>query len=409
MKSKKEQLYDANYYIESFEKCKKESIWKSSVQKYEMNLLRNINRQIKSLKEDTYKPLPFNEFTLTERGKTRQIKAVCIEDRVMIKILCEKILTPEIRKYLIHDNGASLKGKGVQFARDRFEMHLHKYYRKRGSNEGYILLMDFSKFFDNIQHEKLIEQYEEKLKDKELISFIKLIIDSFKVDVSYLSDKEYEKCLNHVFNVLDHADVDKDLLTGEKYMKKSIGIGSQISQISGLLYPHRIDNYCKIVKGLKFYGRYMDDTYVIHESKEYLNELLKEIEYICKEYGIFINKKKTQIVKMSKVFTFLKVRYVLTDTGKLIKRINKETVIRERRKLKKFRKKLDNGEMNYKDIEDSYKSWRGNLKCYSSYHALKNMDNLYNELFIKSFKKGEIKHERKNEKNTGNGTENKKS
>ncbi len=76
-------------------------------------------------------------------------------------------------------------------------------------------------------------------------------------------------------------------------MDKSVGIGSEISQISGLLYPSRIDNYCKIVKGLKYYGRYMDDTYVIHESKEYLKQLLREITEICNEYGIFINNKKT--------------------------------------------------------------------------------------------------------------------
>lgn len=385
MECKKELLYDADSYIESFEKCKKESIWKASVQKYEMNLLRNINRQIKSLKNNTYKPLPFNEFTLTERGKTRQIKAVSIEDRVIMKILCENILTPQITKYLIHDNGASLKGKGLHFTRNRFETHVHKYYRKHGSNEGYILFMDFSKFFDNIQHKRLIDQYETKIEDKELINFIKLVIDSFKVDVSYMNDEEYNNCIDHIFNALDYSEIGKDILTGEKYMEKSIGIGSQISQISGLLYPHKIDNYCKIVKGLKHYGRYMDDTYVIHESKEYLKELLKEIEQICKEYGIFINKKKTQIVKMSKPFTFLKVRYMFTDTGKLIKRINKETVKRERRKLKKLRKKLDNGEIDYKDIETSYKSWRGNLKRYSSYRTLKNMDNLYNELFITQF------------------------
>ena len=385
MECKKELLYDADSYIESFEKCKKESIWKASVQKYEMNLLRNINRQIKSLKNNTYKPLPFNEFTLTERGKTRQIKAVSIEDRVIMKILGENILTPQITKYLIHDNGASLKGKGLHFTRNRFETHVHKYYRKHGSNEGYILFMDFSKFFDNIQHKKLIDQYETKIEDKELINFIKLVIDSFKVDVSYMNDEEYNNCIDHIFNALDYSEIGKDILTGEKYMEKSIGIGSQISQISGLLYPHKIDNYCKVVKGLKHYGRYMDDTYVIHESKEYLKELLKEIEHICKEYGIFINKKKTQIVKMSKPFTFLKVRFMFTDTGKLIKRINKETVKRERRKLKKLRKKLDNGEIDYKDIETSYKSWRGNLKHYSSYHTLKNMDNLYNELFITQF------------------------
>ena len=39
-----------------------------------------------------------------------------------------------------------------------------------------------------------------------------------------------------------------------------------------------IDNYCKIVKCMKYYGRYMDDIYIIHEDKEYLKGLLNDIQ-----------------------------------------------------------------------------------------------------------------------------------
>ena len=334
-------LCDANLYLDAFNKCKKGSIWKESVQRYEMNLLKNIDHQITAIQNGTYEQLPFNEFPLNERGKTREIKAIHIEDRVVLRNLCDNILTPNIEKYLIYDNGASVKGKGIHFTRQRFETHLHKYYRKHGSNEGYILLMDFTKFFDNIQHDKLVSEYEQRIHDKDLIEFLRKIIDAFKIDVSYMNEDEYKYCLNSVYNALEYAKIDKSLLTGEKYMKKSVGIGSQISQISGLLFSTRIDSYCKIVKGLHYYGRYMDDTYVIHESKEYLKELLHEINKICDEYGIFINHKKTQIVKLTKTFTFLKTRYNLTDTGKVIKRINKDSVTRERRKLKKFRKMLN--------------------------------------------------------------------
>lgn len=378
-------LCDANLYLDAFNKCKKGSIWKESVQRYEMNLLKNINQQITAVQNGTYEQKPFNEFTLNERGKTREIKAIHIEDRVVLRNLCDNILVPGIEKYLIYDNGASVKGKGIHFTRQRFETHLHKYYRQHGSNEGYILLMDFTKFFDNIQHSKLINEYEKRLHDKNLIEFLAQIINAFHIDVSYMDDEEYKYCLNSVYNALEYADIDKSLLTGEKYMDKSVGIGSQISQISGLLYPTRIDNYCKIVKSLKYYGRYMDDTYVIHESKEYLKQLLNEITKICNDYGIFINQKKTQIVKLTKTFTFLKTRYNLTATGKVIKRINKNSVTRERRKLKKFRKMLDEGRITYKEIQEQYNSWRGNLKYYSAYNVTKNMDKLFNELFIKPF------------------------
>ena len=74
-----------------------------------------------------------------------------------------------------------------------------------------------------------------------------------------------------------------------------------------------------------------------------------------------------------------------------------------RRKLKKFRKKLDNGEMSYKDIADGYNSWRGNLKYYSSYHTMKNMDELYNELFIKPFIEGRDYYEQINRKSSNKG------
>lgn len=388
-------LYDANEYIESFKKCKKGSIWKESVQRYEMNLLQNINKTIKAIKSNTYEQLPFNEFTLNERGKIREIKAIHIEDRVVLRTLCDKILTPSITKYLTYDNGASVKGKGIYFTRKRLETHLHKYYRKHKSNDGYILLIDFTKFFDNVCHDKLIDEFSKRIDDKPVLDFIQSIIKSFRIDVSYMSDEEYEYCLESIYNAIEYAKIDKKLLTGEKYMDKSIGIGSQISQISGLLYPTRIDNYCKIVKGLPYYGRYMDDTYIIHESKEYLQNLLHEIEDICNEYGIHINKKKTQITKISKTFIFLKTRYFISDTGKVVKRINKKSVTRERRKLKKFRKFYENGEVTYEEIYNQYNSWRGNLKYYSSYDVIKSMNKLFDDLFFKPFLEGRDYYEQK--------------
>ena len=59
----------------------------------------------------------------------------------------------------------------------------------------------------------------------------------------------------------------------------------------------------------------MDDIYIIHEDKEYLKGLLNDIQGICDELGLFINPKKTQIVKLSHGFTFLKIKYNLTGTG----------------------------------------------------------------------------------------------
>ena len=397
-----EPVYDANALLDAFRQAKKGTAWKESVQRYEMNLLRNINHTQKELANGTYEQKDFYEFSLSERGKTRHIKSMHISDRVVQRSVCDNVLIPELQRYLIYDNGASMEGKGIHFARKRLSTHLHRYYRKHKSNEGYILLIDFSKFFDNINHEPLIEAMRNKIGDTETMSFVEKLIDTFKIDVSYMTDEEYKESLNTLYNALEYAKIDEEELTGQKFMKKSVGIGSQISQISGVFYPTRIDNYCKIVKGMKYYGRYMDDIYIIHEDKEYLKQLLKEIEQICDELGLFINAKKTQIIKLSKGFTFLKIKYSLTDTGKVVQRVSRDSVTRMRRKLKKLRIKLDQGEIGFEDVRCAYNSWRGSVAHYDSYTTLKNMDKLFDELFIEPFIEGGYNNERETENGTRN-------
>jgi hypothetical protein len=131
-------------------------------------------------------------------------------------------------------------------------------------------------------------------------------------------------------------------------------------------------------------ARYMDDSYLIHHSKEYLQHCLEEIKKLCNELGIVLNPKKTQIVKLSRGLTFLKTRFNLTNDGKVIKRVNKEGIVKMRRKLKIFKRWLAIGKMTPKDVETSYRSWQGHVNRCNSYHVLENMEKLYVELFPKT-------------------------
>ena len=366
-------ISNANVLMDSFYKSRKNSIWKNSVQQYEANFLKNIRKTQIELRERTYKQSPFDCFYLNERGKERYVRSISFYDRVVQRALCDQ-LTPIVEPYLIYDNGASIKNKGIDFARRRIENHLHSYYRKYG-NIGYALTIDFSKFYDNILHKPLIEMYKEIIDDDDILKLIEHLVDSFSIDVSNYNMEESD-----LLDTLVYAK-SNTLKTGEKYINKSLGIGSQISQISGIYYVHKMDNYCKIVKGMKYYGRYMDYTYIISNSKEELKQLLEDIIKICDKLGIFINRKKTQIFRLDKGFTFLKIRYRLTETGHLVRIPVKSGFVRERRKLKSFKKMLDDGKMTYREIEEQYKSWKGNIKRYDCHKALMNMDKLFAELF----------------------------
>lgn len=369
-----DKISNANVLMDSFYKTRKNSIWKNSVQQYEANLLKNIRKTQIELRNKTYKQGAFDNFFLCERGKERYVRSISFYDRVVQRALCDQ-LTPIVTPYLTYDNGASIKNKGIDFARKRVETHLHKYYRKYG-NRGYALIIDFSKFYDNILHKPLMDMYKEIIDDEDILKLIAHLIDSFSIDVS-----NYDATEKDLFDSLTYAKK-AGARTGERYIHKSLGIGSQISQISGIYYPTRMDNYCKIVKRMKYYGRYMDDTYILSNNKEELKQLLEDIIAICDKLGIFINKKKTQIFRIDKGFTFLKIKYRLTDTGHLVRIPVKSNIVRERRKLKSFKKLLDNNEMTFKEIEEQYKSWRGNIAKYDCHRTLLNMDKLFNDLFL---------------------------
>ena len=375
-----DRMLDANNLYTAFLRAKQGSSWKASVQKFEAGVLRNINILIKTLKNKSYEQKPFFEFTLRERGKIRHIRSIHISDRIVQRCLCDNILVPTISPKLIYDNGASVKNKGISFSRNRLTTHLTRYIRKHGT-DGYILLIDFSKFFDNINHESILKLSEKTFKDDSLLYLLSSLIDTFKVDVSHLSTKEQDYLYNNVLDTVKFAESSPKIKRGTSYLRKSLGIGSQISQIFGVYYPTALDRLCKIHYKCKYYGRYMDDIYIIHSDKQYLQNLLDDVLKISDVLGLHVNRRKTKITPLKRGFTFLQVKYSLTPSGKIVKRVKPDRFIRERRRLKKYRLLLENNKITQDVIRNAYYSWRGNLEKFSCNKSLTNLDTLYSILF----------------------------
>jgi len=323
--------------------------WKESVQRYEANALRNILDTKKRLLAGENIHHGFVEFYLHERGKVRHIKSIHISERIVQKCLCDQVLVPILSNGLIYDNGASMKGKGVHFSLRRFVAHLSRFFRHNGySNNGYVLSIDFSKYFDSIDHELLLQMFEKEIKDERVLELTRNFISVF----------------------------------GDG---KSLGLGSQVSQISAIYFPNRLDHFIKEKLKITYYGRYMDDLYLIHESKDYLKYCLAEIKKICDQLKITVNMRKTHIEKLGHGIEFLKGKYKLLPSGKVLRLPGKASTKRMRRKLVKFKSLIDNGKMDYKDLRTAYQSWRGNYRRrFQAYHRIRYMDKLYNDLFIKT-------------------------
>lgn len=94
-------------------------------------------------------------------------------------------------------------------------------------------------------------------------------------------------------------------------------------------------------------------------------------------------RKKTRIVKISSKYKFLQIKYTLTDTGKVIKRINPDRVTAMRRKLKKLAVKVENEEADYDNVENMFRGWMGGHYKLLSREQRKNLIQLYEDLFSK--------------------------
>ena len=336
-------VFSYGHLYHSYKMSRRGVAWKASVQKYITQAPLNVLTTYKRLHSGKFKSSGFYEFDLMERGKLRHIKSVTIGERVVQRCLCDYALVPMLGRTFIYDNGACMKDKGYTFAAKRLTKHLHDFYRKHG-NDGYVLLFDFSKFFDRVSHALAKKILREEFTDPQILALTDHFIDAF-------------------------GDV-------------GLGLGSQISQILALASANRLDHYIKERARVKYYARYNDDGYLIHHDKAHLEKCLKAIRIICKRLSITLNTRKTQIVKLSHGFTFLKVRYFLLPSGKVIKKLAHKSIVRMRRKLKKFVPKYRAGIMTHKDIYQSWQSWRAYARNFNAYHSIQSMGKLYNKLFI---------------------------
>ena len=316
--------------------------WKASVQRYQRNMLINIARARRDLLAGKDMHRGFIRFDIMERGKLRHISSVHISERVPQKSFAQNALIPATVPTLISANSANIKGRGTDYAVRLLKRQLVRHYREHGQ-EGYILQMDFRDYFARIAHEPLKRQVRGRLDDKRLIEM-------------------EERIINH------HGSI-------------GLGLGCEPNQICAVAFPNAIDHFVTEMCGVEAYGRYMDDSYCIHTSKEHLSMVAAAVEILCSDYGIELNARKTKIVKLSHGFTFLKRKFGYTPTGGIVVRPCRESIVRERRKLKAFRKKLDAGEMAMGQIAQQYQSWRGGIKRLDAHRTLMRMDALYRELF----------------------------
>lgn len=354
-------------FIEAIKACKKGVGYKFSVQEYVAHGLFRVGQTVKLIRAGKIPAVKNTEqVVIHERGHKRIITPIRIEDRVTQRVLCDFALVPLAEKKLIYDNGASTKGKGTDFSRKRLNQFIEQAKRRWGAENVYALKFDFKSFFASIPHAQCFRVLDEIFEDKRLRDLIMGIIESYQLaDILRIKDPQIRE--REIRSLLNHEKV-------------GLCLGSQISQVMALLVPNAFDHYIKDKLGIKFYVRHMDDGIILLNDKEELKRIRELIRAEAARYGLTLHPKKTCIVKLTKGFTFLKVRYRASG-NRTIKTLARSGIVRMRRKLKKFRRMVGKKRFTVDDVFVSLQSWITHARIAQSYHAARTMLQLYDSMY----------------------------
>lgn len=335
-----EKVIDFENMYKAYKKSKCGKGYKNSAAKFNIMALDGINILIDELKNRTYKISPYNEFKVYE-PKERVIKTNSFKDKVVQHSLCDNVILPKLQDIFIYDNCAGQKGKGTLFGLDRLSEQMKAFYKSHGFN-GYILKCDITKFFYNISHQQL----------KDIVNY-------------YFS---YDKNICWLCNLfIDSTE------------GKGIPLGNQINQGLALLYLDGMDKLIKGELGIEFYGRYMDDFYLIHQDKNYLKYCLEVITEYLHTLELTLNG-KTQIFPFKNGVSYLGFHTYITPTGKIIRKLKNQNKRNAQRKFLRMAKLVASGKLSMDKFNASYGAWKNHISHGNCYKLGKCMDLMINQI-----------------------------
>jgi RNA-directed DNA polymerase len=318
-----EQVIDfANLYT-AFYQALRGSGNKTSGHKFFYNLENELVILKKELAERTYTPQAYRYFK-TYDPKEREIAVAPFRDRIIHHAIV-KVIEPLYERVFIFDSYATRKNKGTHKAIKKAQQYLK-------ANNWY-LKMDVKKFFDSIDHQIMLRIIEQKIKDSSLLELIAKIIKN-----------------------------------GGKN-GKGLPIGNLTSQFFANVYLDRLDHYVKDKLAVKYYLRYMDDSLIFSNNKEYLKEYRKKMEiFLKKELELELKEAATFINSRLNGLSFLGTRIF----PNLI-RIRTENLKRTIKKMKNRQYKYKNGFISEEKYLQSMQSMIGYLRNSNSYHLRRNI------------------------------------
>lgn len=292
---------------------------------FELNLEENLVALWRELNSRTYTVGTSICFMIKDTV-AREVFAADFRDRVVHHLLYGR-LSPFFERRFICDSYSCRKGKGTLYGINRLAHHIRSC-SCNYTEECYILKLDVRGYFMHIDRRLLSNMITAALpadfpRRDAVMWLSRLIIDCepvvncrIKGSLSQWRELPADKSLFH-----SSPDC-------------GIPIGNLTSQLFSNIYMNVFDQWIKRDCGMRHYGRYVDDFYIVHRDKSVLLALIPKIrDFLRCNLGLELHSRKVYLQNVCKGVRFLGsvvYPYHIVPSKSLLKKIRNRYSLIER-------------------------------------------------------------------------------
>lgn len=304
--------------VQAWLDCRRNKRQSASAQAFEAHAERNLCALHAELLGQTYRPGRSICFVVTH-PKPREVWAADFRDRVVHHLLYNAIAPRFIASFDI-GSAACIPGRGTLYAAERLE-HDVRSITRNWSRPAFYLKMDLANFFVAIDkrvlqaqlHTKVLEPYWRWLTDT-------VLMHDPRTDFELRGDP----------HLLELVPAHKRLVNAPA--DTGLPIGNLSSQFFANVHLNALDQFAKHQLHARYYGRYVDDFYLLHESAQWLNEALAKINaFVPQRLGAQLNPRKTILQPVERGIDF--VGHVIKPWHRTTRRRTVTTAVKRLQKM----------------------------------------------------------------------------
>lgn len=269
---------------------------------FEMNAMRNLIQLRDDILNRQYKPSRGIAF-VTRKPVIREIFAAPFRDRVVHHFLFNQC-ADWWDKRLIYDSYSCRAGKGTLMGIQRlakFIQNVSENYQK----ETYVIKLDIQGYFMSLPREKLYQQVLWGL-DRQFANNPALHDLCAYVWKEIIFDDPIQG-VRRRGSMKDWNDLPKSKSLFCQPPGKGIVIGNLSSQLLSNIYLDQLDRFVKYELGYKYYGRYVDDFFIVvgKEDYEQAKKDVYRIEKFLNKLELTLHPKKRYYQEINRGVDFL--------------------------------------------------------------------------------------------------------